>query len=222
MVVLRKNLFNTLCDEIDHPLGSNATGGLMFWAYVFYLSKFYEMLDTVLLVLKGRPLAFIHVYHHTIVPFLFWSFLSTDSTVHWILIVNNCGVHVVMYFYYLARSLHYDPWWKEYVTVFQIVQFFLDMTSTWPHIIMMFVISPAITGWRCWGSSLAAAFGQIVGLSFVYLFTSFYFKTYHKQAKPETPSPQPNGHSAAPISSGQNTDGPAPTKPIFAKRTKRT
>jgi hypothetical protein len=30
------------------------SGALFYWSYIYYLSKFYELLDTVLLVLKGR------------------------------------------------------------------------------------------------------------------------------------------------------------------------
>ena len=36
------------------PPGTTPTGKLFYWSYVYYVSKFYELLDTVLLVLKGR------------------------------------------------------------------------------------------------------------------------------------------------------------------------
>ncbi|MCO5560317.1 hypothetical protein L7F22_013929 [Adiantum nelumboides] len=53
-----------------HP-GTEASGPVFFWSYVFYLSKFYELLDTFIMILKRRPLTFLHVFHHAIVVF-FW------------------------------------------------------------------------------------------------------------------------------------------------------
>lgn len=36
------------------PPGFKVQGALYFWSYVYYLSKFYELLDTAILVLRGK------------------------------------------------------------------------------------------------------------------------------------------------------------------------
>jgi amino acid permease len=36
-------------------------------------------------------------------------------------------VHMVMYFYYGLAALEYRPWWKKYITKFQLTQFVLLM-----------------------------------------------------------------------------------------------
>ena len=37
-------------------------GALYFWSYVYYLSKYYELLDTVILALKARPCCYLRPF----------------------------------------------------------------------------------------------------------------------------------------------------------------
>ena len=56
---------------------------LYFWAYAYYLSKYYELLDTFLPVLvHGRvPRHFgMHVFHHACVLFMSWGYLEYRQT----------------------------------------------------------------------------------------------------------------------------------------------
>jgi hypothetical protein len=86
------SLFELYCDRdnrlvafspqlrvIESPTRMNH-GGLWFWIYVFYLSKYYEFVDTLFLVakkvsavagcasnaraIKQKDLEFLHVFHH--------------------------------------------------------------------------------------------------------------------------------------------------------------
>lgn len=100
-------------------------GPLWYWSYVYYLSKYYELLDTVLQLLKGRPPPhfFLHVYHHAVVLLMAWFWLEYVQTLQFLGLLFNTSVHVVMYYYYFCRVLGVDVWWKRYVTQFQIVQF---------------------------------------------------------------------------------------------------
>src|SRR5690606_8883501 len=108
LVAMKKGWFYVYCDDPRHPDGTMETGPVAFWCYVFYASKYYEMFDTVLICLKKRPLTFVHVYHHFIVPIFFWMLLDTGTTGQWILAVNNCFVHIIMYYYYFIRTLGHD------------------------------------------------------------------------------------------------------------------
>jgi len=100
-------------------------GALWFWSYLYYLSKYYELLDTVLQLLKGRPPPhfFLNVYHHAVVLLMAWSWLENVQSLSFIGLLFNASVHVVMYYYYFRRVLGWPVWWKAYVTQFQIVQF---------------------------------------------------------------------------------------------------
>ena len=101
--------------------------GLEYWAYVYYLSKYYEFLDTVLIVLKKRPLILLHFYHHAIIPFLCWTWVATGwvHSIAWYGAAVNALVHVFMYsYYFLSQLCGYQPWWKRYITQGQLLQFF--------------------------------------------------------------------------------------------------
>lgn len=94
------------------PPGTPHTGKLFYWSYVYYVSKFYELLDTVLLVLKGRPLTFLHVFHHAFVLVMCYLWLQHSQSLQHIALLTNAGIHVIMYFYYFLTTLGIRPAWK--------------------------------------------------------------------------------------------------------------
>lgn len=172
---------SVLCD----PSGESMTGRMGWWMYVFYASKFYELGDTLIMVLKKRPLNFLHVYHHCIVIPLFYVYMSTSMVLQWILVVANSSVHVAMYYYYAMSAIGQKVWWKKYITQAQIIQFIIDLTATWPYPFLYFSAS------GCSGSMRGWLFGQAVGASFFKLFCDFYFQSYNKakNAKAQTHLP---------------------------------
>jgi fatty acid elongase 3 len=85
--------FSTFCDST----GIHVTGPLYFAYYVNYLFKYVELLDTCLLVLRGKPTPFLHVYHHSATLVLCWSQLLAQSCMQWIPIQMNLTVHIIMY-----------------------------------------------------------------------------------------------------------------------------
>eukprot|EP00566_Odontella_aurita_P026723 CAMPEP_0113531926 /NCGR_PEP_ID=MMETSP0015_2-20120614/3766_1 /TAXON_ID=2838 /ORGANISM="Odontella" /LENGTH=178 /DNA_ID=CAMNT_0000430813 /DNA_START=160 /DNA_END=693 /DNA_ORIENTATION=+ /assembly_acc=CAM_ASM_000160 len=61
-----------LCEVVD---STPAKGALYYWSYIYYLSKYYELLDTALQLARGKPPPhfFLHVYHHAVVLFMAWA-----------------------------------------------------------------------------------------------------------------------------------------------------
>ena len=99
---------------------------LYFWAYAYYLSKYYELLDTFLPVLvHGRvPRHFgMHVFHHACVLFMSWGYLEFRQTLAFGGLIANTAVHVLMYVYYARAALKLETSWKAWVTRVQIIQF---------------------------------------------------------------------------------------------------
>jgi len=172
--------------------GSRAKGPLYFWVYIFYLSKYYEFLDTVLLVLKKKPLDFLHCYHHAIVPTGCWLGWTGWYMPLITACIFNSSVHTVMYYYYCLATLGIRVWWKKFVTVFQIVQFFSGAFFTVAFYFIYFKdvrfvetdSSYTVTFSKGCSGRLSSVFlVAFINLSFLGLFISFYTKTYSRSAK---------------------------------------
>ncbi|CAO3639509.1 unnamed protein product [Cunninghamella echinulata] len=57
------------CDK-DSFLWNDSLG---YWGYIFYLSKYYEVIDTMIILLKGRRSSLLQTYHHAGAMITMWS-----------------------------------------------------------------------------------------------------------------------------------------------------
>ena len=73
-----------------------------YWVYIFYISKYYELLDTVFIVIKKRPTQFVQTWHHNVVLHMFWIGMETRMFQCFPLVVFNSLVHVFVYGYFAA------------------------------------------------------------------------------------------------------------------------
>jgi fatty acid elongase 3 len=175
--------FGLFCDESELLLdGTKAGSTLGFWSYVYYLSKFYEMADTVVLALKKRPLEFLQMYHHASIVMLCWSWLNGGWTLHWYGMVCNTTVHTFMYYYFAQQTLKRRVWWKKYLTMGQLTQF-----STVFIIILVWCYKVGISGEECAGSNTdggiaTVAFAQFVNVNYLFLFGSMFARAYYPSA----------------------------------------
>eukprot|EP00740_Mantoniella_antarctica_P007536 CAMPEP_0181362738 /NCGR_PEP_ID=MMETSP1106-20121128/8233_1 /TAXON_ID=81844 /ORGANISM="Mantoniella antarctica, Strain SL-175" /LENGTH=281 /DNA_ID=CAMNT_0023476845 /DNA_START=157 /DNA_END=1002 /DNA_ORIENTATION=+ len=159
--------------------GTPPTGELFYWSYVYYVSKFYELLDTVLLVLKGRPLTFLHVFHHAFVLVMCYLWLQHSQSLQHIGLLANTGVHVVMYFYYFLTTLGIRPSWKVLVTNGQMVQFMFSFAVSVPFV-WMHMASVREGGGGCAGFE-AWCFNAAFNAALLLLFANFHLSTYGKE-----------------------------------------
>lgn len=159
----------------DAGPGGNRAGTLTYWMYVFYLSKYYEFFDTLLLVLKRKPTRFLHVWHHATVAIVCQAWLWGQWTVAgWIPVVLNCGVHVAMYYYYWASQAYGSrPWWARYLTQMQIGQFVLNFVAGW-----VWLYGRLVAGYECVGSVGVVWLSQAINTSFLVLFVQMYRASY--------------------------------------------
>ncbi|PYH45870.1 elongation of very long chain fatty acids protein [Aspergillus saccharolyticus JOP 1030-1] len=164
--------------------------------YMNYLIKYFELLDTVYLVLMKKPLTFLHCYHHGATVFLCYTQLIGTTAISWVVITLNLAVHIVMYWYYFQAARGIRIWWKAWVTRGQILQFvialgFISYGS-------FFVYFPQYGS--CVGAVLATATGDVVISSYLVLFVLFYLDTYRKDGKGPSARIAVRHISQAPIS----------------------
>ncbi|MBX9770214.1 MAG: elongation of very long chain fatty acids protein [Candidatus Obscuribacterales bacterium] len=152
---------------------TSSQGRVVWWYYLFYLSKYYEFMDTVFLIIKRKNVIFLHRYHHFITVLFAYINLSAEVGMQWIVIITNLFVHIPMYAYFAATTLGYSPPWKSWMTKTQIIQFVFDcVMAIWAGTYKYWWQYP------CAGSDLLWGFDVLVILSFLFLFLSFHSSTY--------------------------------------------
>ena len=67
------------------------------YAYLFYLSKYYEVVDSVILLIKGKKISNLQSYHHAGAIICMWVAYRYQSQPVWVFCVFNSFVHTLMY-----------------------------------------------------------------------------------------------------------------------------
>ena len=70
--------------------------GLAFYGWLFYLSKFYEVVDTLIILAKGRKSSLLQTYHHAGAMLSMWAGIRYMSPPIWMFVLVNSGIHAVM------------------------------------------------------------------------------------------------------------------------------
>ena len=116
------------CDT-DGALWHNGLGA---WSFIFYISKYYEFVDTWVLVLKGKPASFLQVYHHTGIAFIMWCAVASQSAWLLFVVLLNSVIHTLMYTYFLIKTISPKTEIRaaRYLTMAQITQFLTGIACT--------------------------------------------------------------------------------------------
>ena len=138
--------------------------------YYFYLSKYYEFLDTFLLYLNGKTPIFLQKYHHVGTAVLYHLCYFYKIDVVWTITLINSFVHTIMYSYYLGCLLKIEKVRviKQYITSLQLFQFF-------SLYIDLYLYRPPFETWFNYNVILLFTF---YGTGMVGLFLKFYYDSY--------------------------------------------
>ncbi|CAG8605957.1 5046_t:CDS:2 [Ambispora gerdemannii] len=163
------NFTDAYCDR-DGSFWNNALG---YWGYLFYLSKYYEIVDTIIILLKGRRSSLLQTYHHAGAIITMWSGINYGATAVWIFVIFNSFIHTIMYAYYAATSIGLHPPGKQYLTTMQISQFLIGTSLAISYLFVDGCHASA-------GARMATWINVSYLFPLIYLFVDFAKKTYGK------------------------------------------
>lgn len=70
--------------------------GLAYYGWIFYISKFYEVLDTFIILAKGKPSSTLQTYHHAGAMLSMWAGVRYMSAPIWMFVLVNSFIHSLM------------------------------------------------------------------------------------------------------------------------------
>ncbi|CAJ0929095.1 unnamed protein product, partial [Mesorhabditis belari] len=119
-----KGLVNAYTRIYNFTEGNNG-----YWVFLFICSKLIELVDTVFIVLRKKPLMFLHWYHHILtLIYAFYSYPISPGFNRYGIYLNFL-VHSFMYSYYFIAALNIrlpSPVAK-FITSIQIWQFIISV-----------------------------------------------------------------------------------------------
>ena len=165
----------TLCDT-DYNLWSSNEYNFGFWITHFYISKYYEFIDTWIILLKSQQPIFLQTFHHAgIVIFMYFFVIYKVTGPALITTTFNSFIHTLMYTYYTAAALGYKSPLKSYLTIAQIVQFIIGIIITFPLYFKSKCLKPE--------QIYTVAGIQLYAIILILLFIRFYMTSYSKSSK---------------------------------------
>ncbi|KAI1267373.1 hypothetical protein F5Y18DRAFT_336395 [Xylariaceae sp. FL1019] len=116
--------------------------GLAFYGWLFYISKFYEVLDTLIILAKGKFSSTLQTYHHAGAMMAMWAGMRYMSAPIWIFVFFNSAIHALMYTYYTvtAFNIRVPNMIKRTLTTMQISQFIIGASAAMVHSFISYLV----------------------------------------------------------------------------------
>jgi elongation of very long chain fatty acids protein 6 len=174
--ILTKSLEDTICSDPAVTWGNGPVG---LWVMLFIFSKIPELVDTVFIVLRKKPLIFLHWYHHVSVLLFCWNCYAVTAASGLWFVAMNYSVHSLMYGYYCVSGLGQLPKWFPVwvITLSQIAQMFVGTgvcVSAWYYMLI---------GKSCHNDMSSLIAGAVMYGSYLYLFVDFAVGRYIVKGK---------------------------------------
>jgi hypothetical protein len=168
-------LYESICAEPTWYTDGAVGLGL----HMFILSKFPELLDTVLLVVAQKPVIFLHSYHHVTVLVFCWSAYVRNASAGIWYCAMNYFVHSVMYAYYAAMGIKsarsVTAKFAIFITSAQILQMVVGTAVTF------YTVYAKWRGYQCHMEKSTQVLGCAMYASYLVLFVSLFRSKYQRK-----------------------------------------
>ncbi|CAG0896510.1 unnamed protein product [Darwinula stevensoni] len=167
---------STVCDSRN--LRDGVAG---VWVWYWVASKPWELGDTGFLVLRRRPLSFLHLFHHaTVIVNAWFGFIHGASILRWLTNLNYT-IHALMYTYYTLRAAGYRVSRRlaMFLTSAQILQLAAGFS------VSLYSLAMRLLGEACHVTYETLALTIPTNLVYIILFCRFFIGTYFKRKRME-------------------------------------
>lgn len=172
--ILENDYVQTVCSSPvanPRPWGKGPCG---FWVMLFIFSKVPELIDTVFLVLRKKPVIFLHWYHHMTVLLFCWNAYASQAGSGLYFVAMNYSVHALMYGYYCLQALDSCP--KSFPTILITISQITQMVIGTGVVISCWYFK--LNNVTCHNDESNLVVGGIIYASYLYLFVEFFVKRY--------------------------------------------
>lgn len=169
-----------LLDSISYSVDPHQPAA--FWAFCFAASKVFELGDTVFVLLRKKPLIFLHWYHHAVVLVYVWHSASELVAGGRWFIFMNYAVHTIMYAYYAitAAGIRLPRILSMVITTLQTSQMLVGVAISF--IVLYYKLQGKIMQQSMENLSICFA----IYASFAVLFMNFFNKSYLTKKEKKT------------------------------------
>jgi len=180
--VMDDGFLSSVCSD-DIRFMIEGKGGLMLTLFIY--SKFFELIDTVFLVLKKKEVIFLHWFHHVTVLLYCWHAFKLGISCGLYFAGMNYVVHSIMYTYYCLAIMGYKVVFKvaPLITMIQILQMVGGMA------VLMTAGYEQLSGGHCNVKPSNWKLGLAMYASYFVLFALLFHDKYVNKGKNQHKSP---------------------------------
>ena len=149
--------------------------------YLFYLSKYWEWIDTAFLIIGNKKVSWLQYTHHMSTAILVYvNITPIVSSASLLASFTNCFVHIFMY-YYFAFPRGFMRKYRQAITVIQLIQH-VACLSGWTYIYLHID--------QCYSTVLGIQLALGLYVMYLTFFSIFYFVQYVRGGSTAKPKPQ--------------------------------